>query len=260
MAVRDEGRVRREVKDGVGVVTLDRPRALNALSSAMLTELARILGEPPGDAVRALVLTGEGRAFSAGIDLYELEARRARGETEEEARERLETIQDVTRRLAASPIPVIAAVNGPAVGLGAEIAVAADLRIMARAAGFSFPEARRGLSGTNGVSYLLPRLVGAGRALDWLLTGREVGSEEAETAGLVSAVVAGEDLLAAALERGRWIADSPPGGIVAARGLLSGPGAAELEAALRREVEVVLERMRSPEYEAGLRAFVERRS
>jgi len=259
-APHDPGRVRYEERDGIAVLTLDRPASLNALSRAMLDGLREALGRSGrAETIRAAVLTGAGRAFSAGIDLFELEAALRRGESEAEARVRLERLQDVTRLLASSPVPVLAAVNGPAVGLGAEIAVAADLRIAAEDAFFSFPETRRGLSGTNGVSYLLPRLVGTGRALDWMLTGRKVEAREALAAGLVSAIVPGEVLLDAADEWAGWIAAAPAGGSAAARRLLAEPLAAGLEEALEREVDAVLERMRSPEYVSGVRAFVERR-
>jgi len=258
--VKDSGRVRWEMRGRVGVITLDRPGSLNALSAAMLRELLHLLGEAASrDGAAVLVLTGAGRAFSAGIDLYELEAVRAAGESEAEARRRLERLQDVTRRIVDGPVPVVAALNGPAVGLGAEIAAACDLRIMARGATISFPEARRGLSATNGASYLLPRLVGSGRALDWLLTGREVEAEEARAAGFASAVVSAMDPGAKALEVAGIMASAAPGGVGAARRLLRETAREALEEALRREVEVVLEGMRSPEYEAGLRAFVERR-
>ncbi len=260
MAVKDSGSVTWELRGRVGVITLDRPGSLNALSGAMLRELLGLLGDAAGrDGAAVLVLTGAGRAFSAGVDLYELEAARAAGESEAEARRRLERLQDVTRRIVDGPVPVVAALNGPAVGLGAEIAAACDVRIMARGATISFPEARRGLSATNGASYLLPRLVGSGRALDWLLTGREVEPEEARAAGFASAVVSEMDLRARALEVADIMASAAPGGVAAARRLLREPVREALEEALRREVEVVLEGMRSPEYEAGLRGFVERR-
>lgn len=260
MAVGGAGRVRWESRGRVGWITLDRPRSLNALSGVMLGELLDLLGRAPErDGVRAVILTGSGRAFSAGIDLYELEATRAGGESEADARRRLERLQEVTRRIVEGPVPVLAALNGAAVGLGAEIAAACDLRIVARGARISFPEARRGLSATNGASFLLPRLVGAGRALDWLLTGREVDAEEAAAAGFASRVVPADELASAALETATAIARAAPGGAAAARRLLRGPEREALEAALRREVEIVLQGMRSPEYEAGLRAFVERR-
>lgn len=256
----EAGRVRWTMRERVGMLTLDRPASLNALSATMLEELLELLeGAPSRDGASAVVLTGSGRAFSAGIDLYELEATHAAGESEADARRRLERLQDVTRRIVDGPVPVLAALNGPAVGLGAEIAAACDLRIMARSATISFPEARRGLSATNGASCLLPRLVGSGRALDWLLTGRDVSAEEARAAGFVSRIVPDGELPRAAHDMAASIARAAPGGAAAARRLLRGAVRDDLEAALRLEVEVVLEGMRSPEYEAGLRAFVERR-
>ena len=258
--MKDSGSVTWELRGRVGVITLDRPGSLNALSGAMLRKLLGLLGEAVSrDGAGVLVLTGAGRAFSAGIDLYELDATRAAGESDAEARRRLEQLQDVTRRIVDGPVPVVAALNGPAVGLGAEMAAACDVRIMARGATISFPEARRGLSATNGASYLLPRLVGSGRALDWLLTGRDVEAEEARAAGFASEVVSAMDLRARALEVAGIIASAASVGVAAARRLLREPGREALEEALRREVEVVLEGMRSPAYEAGLRAFVERR-
>lgn len=260
MAVGGVGRVRWEMRDRVGILTLDRPASLNALSGSMLRELLELLeAAPRRDGAAAVVLTGSGRAFSAGIDLYELEATRTSGESEADARRRLGRLQDITRRIVDGPVPLLAALNGPAVGLGAEIAAACDARFMARTATISFPETRRGLSATNGASFLLPRLVGSGRALDWLLTGRTVDAEEARLAGFVSKVVAPGELQSTALATADSLARASARGVTAARRLLREPDRQALEAALRLEVEVVVEGMRSPEYEAGLRAFVERR-
>ena len=138
---------------------------------------------------RAVVITGRGRGFCAGEDLDEMGQGAAGGFSVRGARRDLVRLQDLTRRILAFPKPVVAAINGPAVGLGAEIPLACRVRIATPQAYFSFAEASRGMLQTNGTFHFLPRLVGLGRAMEWLVTARRIPIEEAFAAGLVNAVV-----------------------------------------------------------------------
>ena len=203
--------LRYERVGGVGVLTLNRPRTLNALRPHSIDELLEIVEEAHGSPdLRALVLTGAGRGFCSGEDLTELDRELVAGFGANELAPRVARVQLLTRRLMALPIPVIAAVNGPAVGLGAELAMNCDVRIAARSATIAFPEVRRGLLVTNAGMYLLPRLVGHGRALELLLGGATIGAERAEEIGLVNAVAEDGDVLEQALAFAQSVAALAP--------------------------------------------------
>ncbi|MFF4417854.1 enoyl-CoA hydratase/isomerase family protein [Streptosporangium sp. NPDC001559] len=237
------------------VVTFDRPEVLNAFRDRTFAELGAALDEAERDeTVRAVVLTGRGRAFSSGVDLTETRERLSRTASRDLAAT-VEDFQDVTRRLVAFPKTVISAVNGIAVGVGAELAIASDLRIAAEEAEFAFMEVRRGLYPTNGVLYFLPRLVGHGRAVDLLLSGERIGAAEALGAGLVSRVVPGEDLLATAVALAETIGSAAPVPVGLIRRHLRRTWELDLEGVLALEVEGSLACLRSADLAEGLHAF-----
>jgi 2-(1,2-epoxy-1,2-dihydrophenyl)acetyl-CoA isomerase len=185
---------------GGAVVWFNRPGRLNAFRDATFARLHRVFDEIDADpTIDFAILTGRGRAFCAGEDLDEMDGTATSGFSLRGARTSLMRLQDLTRRIAARTKPVAAAINGPAVGLGAELPLACDFRVATPEAYFFFSEARRGMLETNGCFHLLPRIIGAGRAAEWLLTARKVGSAEAAAAGLVTAVVPGPDLLDTAI-------------------------------------------------------------
>lgn len=189
----------------IAVITIDRQGALNALDQDVLMELALAFEMAESDAdVRALVLTGAGRAFVAGADIGALRSLSdAFG-----GREASLSGQDVTNTLAALPFPTVAAINGFALGGGLELALAADLRVAAKGAKLGLPEVGLGLIPGYGGTQRLPRLIGQGRALDLILTGRHVGAEEALAMGLVNRVA--DDALAGAMELARLAAKNAP--------------------------------------------------
>jgi enoyl-CoA hydratase/2-(1,2-epoxy-1,2-dihydrophenyl)acetyl-CoA isomerase len=190
-----------ERRGGIGIVRFDRPDRLNAFRSVTFDMFHRALAVAAVDpAVEALVLTGNGRGFCAGEDLDEMGDAAASGFSLRAARRELVRLQDLTRRLVAFPKGIVAAVNGPAVGLGAEMVLACPIRIAASSAYFLYPEARRAFVQTNGTFNLLPRVVGAGRAAEWLFTGRRIPAVEALRAGLISAMATESDLLELAVE------------------------------------------------------------
>lgn len=197
--------LRYELDGDIAVVTIDRQNALNALNQDLLMELALAFEIAEADAnVRALVLTGAGRAFVAGADIAALkQLRDAFG-----GREAALSGQDVTNTLAALPFPTVAAINGFALGGGLELALAADMRVAAPGAKLGLPEVGLGLIPGYGGTQRLPRLIGQGRALDMILTGRHVGADEALAMGLVNRVV--EDALAGAMELARQAAKNAP--------------------------------------------------
>ncbi len=178
-----------ERRGDVSIVWFERPERLNAFrlaTFAMLHEALDLLADDAG--VRAVVLTGRGRGFCAGEDLEEMDGAADRGFTVRAARADLSRLQNLTRKILGFPKPVVAAINGPAVGLGAELPLVCHQRIAAPEAYFFFPEARRGMLETNGTFHFLPRIVGLGRAAEWLLTARKIPAPEALAAGLVNAV------------------------------------------------------------------------
>jgi len=194
-----------DLQDGVAVITVDRQSALNALNQDVLAELTMAFEIAQTDVeVRALVLTGAGRAFVAGADISELQ----RLSDPFAGREAALIGQDVMNTLAALPVPTVAAINGFALGGGLELALAADMRVAAPGAKLGLPEVGLGLIPGYGGTQRLPRLIGKGRALELIFTGRHVSAEEALQMGLVNRVA--DDALAAALELAGMAAKNAP--------------------------------------------------
>ena len=202
-----------DVKDGIGTVTLNRPAKLNAVNSAMLSELIAALDQADADdATRVVIVTGAGRAFCAGADLsaggntFDRVARgnpSAPGLTSPPHRDGGGL---VSLRVYDLKKPVIAAINGPAVGFGITMTLPMDIRIASTAARVGFVFARRGVVPEACSTWFLPRLVGMSRAAEWVYTGRVFSAEEALHAGLVSRVVDPEQLLPTAREIAQEIA------------------------------------------------------
>jgi enoyl-CoA hydratase len=203
--------------EGVTLLTLNRPAKLNAMDVALVEALHDALGAVAADRdCRAVVLTGAGRGFCAGLDLGGYgEAPDAAGRGPVGAGFATQQhIAALVPRLRSLPQPVIAAVNGPAAGGGLALALASDIRLAAASARFNVAFVRIGLSGCDiGVSWLLPRLIGASRAWELMLTGRIVDSAEADRIGLVTRVVADGAVLDAALETASLIVGNSPWGV-----------------------------------------------
>jgi enoyl-CoA hydratase/carnithine racemase len=199
-----------DVSGGVATITLARPEKLGALTFDAYADLRDLLAELPhrGDA-RVLVITGSGRGFCSGGDVVEIIG----ALQSMQAGDRLEFTRmtgSVVRALRECPLPVIAAVNGVAAGAGAVIALAADLRLLARSARFAFLFTRVGLAGADmGSAYLLPRVIGFGRATELLLLGDAVDAGRALEIGLATAVVEDEALAEAAQTMARRLAEGP---------------------------------------------------
>ena len=202
--------VRYEQADGVACITLNRPERLNAVNTTVIRELVDALDRADGDdGVRAVIVTGAGRAFCAGADLGGGGSTFAGGPGRAE---RPEEHRDggglVTLRIFDMQKPVIGAINGPAVGFGVTMTLAMDIRIASSAAKLGFVFARRGVVPEACSSWFLPRLVGIAQAAEWAYTGRVFSAEEARAGGLVSRVVAPEALLPTAHALAREIADN----------------------------------------------------
>lgn len=192
-----------EVDDRILTIGLNRPERLNAFTDRMRDELCDAFDRADADdMVSAVIVTGHGRGFCAGADLEGGGATFADEELERDGGGL------VTLRIFESKKPVIAAVNGPAVGVGATMTLAMDMRIAADTARLGFVFARRGIVPESCSSWFLPRIVGIGRALEWTLSGRIFSADEAREAGLVRSVHSREDLLPAARSLAREIADN----------------------------------------------------
>ena len=195
-----------QVSEGVAVITISRPEALNALNTRFFQEMDSLISEmSPRREVKVLVITGEGKAFVAGADIAEM-ARK----TQDEGREFSKQGQRTFRRLELLPQPVIAAVNGFALGGGCELALACDVRIASSKAKFGQPEVNLGVIPGYAGTQRLPRLVGLGNALYLLMSAEMIGADEALRMGLVQKVVEPEQLLAAATELAKTIASKGP--------------------------------------------------
>lgn len=196
-----------EKKNNIGVLTINRPDKLNALSNELIEELDKLLDEVEGDEeLRVLVMTGAGeKAFVAGADIQELVDRDALV-----GRKVSRKRQTVFSRIENLPIPVIAAVNGYALGGGLELALACSIRLCSERAQFGAPEVKLGIIPGDGGTQRLPRLVGLGRAMEMVLTGDFIDAQEAHRIGLANRVVPHDGLMDEAMELAQKIAKRPP--------------------------------------------------
>ena len=250
-----------EKKDSIAVATFNRPTVLNAFRQATLREFITILDDVKADeSVRVLVITGKGRAFSAGIDLKEMAYPSSDSLLLKQAYDELQAIQDVTRHMVHLPKTIIAAVNGIAVGIGVELSLASDISIAADKATFAFTEVKRALFETNGVMYILPRLVGLGRAMQMLLTGEMVLAQDALNAGLVTRVIALDQLMEYAMDMAHTIAANAPLSVRLVKQTMQRTYDLDLEALMQLEVDGMMQCFRSEDLVEGFNAFLEKRS
>lgn len=250
-----------ETQDQIAIVTFNRPEVLNVMRQAMFQQMLRLLDEVAHtDAIRVLVITGAGRAFSAGIDLDEVAHLFDGSMTMEQARAELDEMQELTRRMVNLPKPIVAAINGVAIGAGAEMAIASDIRLASQTASLAFAEVQRGLFETNGVMHRLPRLIGMGRAAQVMLTGEKISAHSALEMGLVTRVLPSEMLMNASLEMARALAANAPISMRLVKQVLHQSFDMDLESVMRLETEGTLECLASDDLREGVQAFVEKRA
>ena len=250
-----------DVDDGVATITLDRPDKLNALTLDVYADLRDLLTEiEHRDDVAVVVLAGTGRGFCSGGDVDEIIGELLGRGDNREVLEFTRMTGAVVQRLRELPRPVIAAVNGTAAGAGAVIALASDFRLLSRSASFRFLFTRVGLAGADmGCAYLLPRMVGLGRATEILMLGEKVTAEEAERIGLANRVVDDDALAGEAQALARRIADGPTFAYAATKSLLTKELDMSLPAAIEMEAWVQAMLMRSEDHAEFYRAFTEGR-
>lgn len=248
-------------RDGaIGWIRINRPERLNAFAGGMRDAIGDGLAAlEQDDDVRCAVIIGAGRAFSTGGDIRVM-AELAEADDEDRFRELVEAGVRVVTRIDEMTKPVIAAVNGPAAGAGACLALACDLRIASDSASIGFTFARVGLHPDWGGMYFLPRLVGPALAAEFIYTGEMISAERAERLGLFNRVVENGELEPAARALAGQIAAGPVVAVRHAKRTLRRSLNASLDEILQREAEAQIEAFRSPDFREGITAFLEKRA
>ncbi|MGH7106259.1 MAG: enoyl-CoA hydratase [Acetobacteraceae bacterium] len=238
----------------VGLIRLDRPEALNALSDALMTELgAALMAFDADPAIGAIVITGSERAFAAGADIREMQGRRFPETFRDDfIGARWETVLNVKK-------PVIAAVAGFALGGGCELAMMSDIILAADTAKFGQPEITLGVIPGSGGTQRLTRAVGKAKAMEMVLTGRMLSADEAERANLVARVVPAADLLAEALKLAERIASLSPVAVAMAKQAINVAFETTLHEGVRHERQLFLSLFGTGDQREGMAAFLEKR-
>lgn len=246
--------IRYEDRDGLAVITLDRPAVMNALNAQLCGELAQALTYAGGQA-RAVVLTGAGRAFCSGQDLSEA----AQAEVFDAEKGLRETYDPMMQALMDCPVPVIAAVNGPAAGAGASLALSADVVIAAEGAYFLQAFTRIGLIPDAGGTWWLPRQIGMPRAMGMALFADRISARQAADWGLIWEVVADEAFADSWMARARFLADGPTQAFRRTKAALRAAGGQDHAAQLALEARLQGECARTADFREGVAAFLQKR-
>lgn len=241
----------------LAIIRLNRPQLLNAMNRQLWLDLNASLEDAKDDPrIRALIITGRGRAFSTGADLKE-----SKGRTREAYRVYLEELQETSKKIIHFEKPIIAAINGYALGSGYELALACDIRIAAQEAQIGSPEARVTSSVTGGAMRLVQDLIGPGKAKELLYTCQYIDGREAERIGLVNRSVPAERLMQEAREMALKIAENSSFSIkMIKKGLLMARGEVSMEALMDYEIEACLACVSTSERQASLRNFEGRKN
>ena len=248
-----------DVDEGVAVMKLNRPDALNSFTAEMHGEVREVLGSAAGNrAVRAVLITGNGRGFCAGQDLNDRAV--APGESMPDLGDSVENYYNpLIRRITTMEKPVICAVNGVAAGAGANIALACDIVIAARSASFIESFAKLGLIPDSGGTWHLPRLVGMARAKGLAMLGPKVSAEQALEWGMIWQVVDDEALMDTALGLARQMATQPTRGFAFTKQAFAASAANSLDQQLDLERDLMRAAGRTHDYQEGVKAFLEKR-
>ena len=255
--------VKFEELDGVGIITLNRPESRNALTMQMVTEIAAAIEECKKPDIRAVLLTGAGQGFCSGADVkFVLEALNENGK---------EGLQDYIRKLADDlhtkvvlglrnlEKPVVAGINGVAAGAGFSLILGCDLRVAATSAQFLMAYANIGAPADGGSTYLLPRLIGAGRAMELYLASQPTGAQAALAMGLVTQVVDAAVLPRHAMEAAVRMAQGPTSAYARVKSLMNSSWENDLPAQLDAETRAFVDISQTADFQEGITAFAERR-
>lgn len=246
-----------QMTDGIAEIRFNRPHRLNAVIQQLYDELNAALARAEADpAARVVLLSGEGRAFCVGADLKEHKA----GRSPFDRRQYLQGEQTVCRRLLQLKKPVVAAVNGYALGAGAEMAIASDFLLMAASAQIGLPEISIGSFLGGGVTWLLPRLVGLAKARELVFLGERIGAEEAVRIGLATRALPDDGFLDGARDFARRLAAKAPFSMQLAKEQLNMAAERTLDAALVAELEGMMFVSSTRDWQEGVNAFAEKRA
>ena len=249
-----------ERRGDVAIVTLNRPDRLNALTVDVAREFKAAVGEAVEKGSRALVLTGAGRAFSAGGDLREMQNIASReGRLEAFFDEPLRILNEAIMMIRQTPVPFIAAVNGVASGGGCNLALACDLVVAAEGAKFNQAFIKIGLSPDCGGTFILPRLVGWKRAAELMFTGDMVSAQQALEMGMINAVTPDSELMSRALAMADRLAAAPTAAIAQIKRLLEASAVNDQQTQLELERKAQIESGKTKDFLEGVSAFVEKR-
>jgi enoyl-CoA hydratase/carnithine racemase len=250
-----------EVSDGVATIRLNDPDRLNALTFETYAELERVFAALANDSVaKVIVLTGTGKGFCSGGSVHEIIAKLLEMNAEEQHRFTRLTC-DVVKNMRSLKKPIIAAVNGIAAGAGAVLALASDIRILSERAKFAFLFTKVGLSGADmGACYLLPRIVGQGKAAELLFTGEAIDAQECLRIGLANQVMTHEKLMDSVHELARKLKDGPSVALGVTKESLDREADMNLNEALALEAAEQARLMQSPDFQEGYQAFIEKRA
>lgn len=250
-----------ETNGSVATVQMNRPDFLNALSLQLSIDLKAAIENAIADDVRAVILTGSGRAFCSGGDLREMKAMGEReGNIEAFLDSPLKALHDVILLIRETPIPFLAAVNGVCAGAGTNFALACDLVIAADDTSFNEAFVRIGLSPDCGGTFFLPRAVGEKRAAELFMTGGTIEAKRAEEIGMINRVVPAAELLQEAQKLAAQLASGPTGAYGRIKRMLNASFSNDLRSQLALEAECQLESGRSSDFKEGVAAFFEKRS
>src|SRR6267378_3663492 len=250
------------VHDGVGLIQLNRPEKMNAIGALTRKQLGDAIKQVErDDAVRVVVLTGSGRAFCSGADVTEMAQEGAGMRTPEDVGNVLRNeYMPMLTRLRTMPKPVIAAMNGPAVGIGASYALACDIRIAVPEAYLLEAFINIGLAPDGGVSWLLPRLAGTGVAYEMFFTGKPLDAADAHRLGVINRIVPAERLEEEVRDLADQLAAQPKGALAAAKRAVNHALESSYEEALEFESYLQEAQAASPEFAEGVHAFLAKRS
>jgi len=245
-----------EVKNKVALITLNRPKALNVLGRKILTELELLLSQiRPDKSIRCVVITGSGKAFAAGADIKQMSTMNP-----DQAREFAQMGQHLFSFIEHMPQPIIACINGFALGGGCELACACDIRTAAKNIKIGEPEVNLGIVPGFGGSIRLPRLIGLSQAKRMILLGEAITAEEAERMGLIHKVFDSQDLLSETLKIAANLASKPAFSMAQAKKLLRKTLDISINEAEGREAAAFMECFQTNDQKEGMQAFLEKRA
>jgi len=244
-----------EIKDAIGVITLNRPDKLNAFNREMALLMQEKLDDCKDDKIRCVYITGAGKGFSAGQDLAEVTQPNARGFD----RILSEHYNPIVQRIRQLEKPVVAAVNGVAAGAGANIALCSDIVISARSASFVQAFSKIGLIPDSSGSYVLPRLIGWQKASALMMLGEKVSAEEAERLGMIYKFFPDETFSENAMNIAKFLAQMPTKGLAYTKRVLNSSMTASFDEQLKQEDIFQMKAAQTEDYKEGVKAFMEKR-